>query len=165
MRKFDFPSLITQSLDQLREQERRQSSAKVRLRITLLRLLKSGEAQFIKDACRILGISSKHGYQLWNWYKAKDFEQYLRLNYRPGEGKLSSQQKALLIEKASDGRGFASQQEVRRFLKEEFQVSYTQAGVCLLFQRLKIKAKQPRPSNVKADKQAQAEFKKTSAKE
>jgi transposase len=127
--------------------------------------LKSREAEFLKDACRMLGISSKHGYQLWNWYKEKDFDQYLKLNYKPGEGKLSSEQKALLVEKASDGRGFASQQEVRRYLKEEFNVSYTQPGVCLLLQRLKIKAKQPRPSNVKADKEEQREFKKTLARE
>ncbi len=165
MRKLPFPTLITESLNELREGERTEKSARLRLRIILLRLLKSGEMSSIKDACRVIGITAKRGYELWSLYQQKGFDEYLQLNYKARQTRLSIEQQAHLIKKASDGRGFGSQQEVRRYLKEEFNVSYTQAGVCLLFQRLRIKAKQPRPSNVLADKEAQTEYKKTLPRE
>ena len=161
MRKLDFPTLITQSLDELKKLERAEANARVRLRITLLRLLKSQEAQFLKTAARLIGISPKHAYQLWQWYEERSLDEYLRLNYQPGKSKLNPQQQACLRARAADGTGFGSQQEAREFVSKEFQVSYTQAGVCLLFQRLKIKAKMPRPENVKADRAAQSEYKKT----
>lgn len=161
MRTLDFPTLITQSLDELKKLERTESNARVRLRITLLRLLKSREAQFLKTAALLVGISPKHAYQLWQWYGERSLGEYLRLNYQPGKSKLNPEQQARLIRRAADGTGFASQQEVREFVSKEFDVSYTQAGVCLLFQRLRIKAKVPRPENVAADKETQMEYKKT----
>ena len=161
MRKLNFPALIIQSVDELKKLERAESNARVRLRITLLRLLKSREAQFLKTAARLIGISPKHAYQLWEWYGERAFEDYLRLNYKAGKSKLSGQQLQHSIKRAADGTGFGSQQEVREFINQEFSVSYTQGGVCLLFQRLKIKAKTVRPENVNADKAAQGEYKKT----
>ncbi len=40
------------------------------------------------------------------------------------------------------------------FCKDEFAVSYRQGEISLLFQRLKIKAKEPRPANKKAVRRA-----------
>jgi transposase len=51
--------------------------------------------------------------------------------------------------------------EARRFLRDEFNVRYTQGGVSLLFSRLKIKAKVPRPFNEKALAEEQITYKKT----
>jgi transposase len=65
-----------------------------------------------------------------------------------------------LVERA--GEGFDSQSEAQEFIKDEFGVSYTQQGISLLFQRMKIKSKVPRPFNIKADKQEQSSYKKTS---
>lgn len=42
-------------------------------------------------------------------------------------------------------------------------MSYTQQGVSVLFQRLKSKAKVPRPANILADKEEQAKYKKNFA--
>ena len=75
--------------------------------------------------------------------------------------RLSPEQQAQLHERASEENGFASQREAIKYLQDEFAIAYTQPGVCLLFQRLKIKAKEPRPENKKADKEAQTEYKKT----
>ncbi|MGI9055625.1 MAG: helix-turn-helix domain-containing protein [Pyrinomonadaceae bacterium] len=66
-----------------------------------------------------------------------------------------------LLKRSSEENGFGSQREVIKYLHDEFAVCYTQPGICLLFQRLKIKAKEPRPENKKADKEAQMEYKKT----
>lgn len=161
MRKLDFPNLIAETVDELRERERREKDARLRLRVQLLRLLKSRETASIKDACHICGITPKHGYDLWHKYRDKGLSEYLQLNWKPRQAKLSSEQQTRLLERAASENGFGSQAEAQRFLKDEFDVCYTQGGVSLLFSRLKIKAKEPRPLNKKASLEEQVEYKKT----
>ena len=165
MRKLDFPTLIIESVEQLREQEKKEKDAPIRLRVQLLRLLKSQATDSIKDACQICGITPKHGYDLWHKYRDQGLSQYLRLDWKPRSSKLSDEQQRKLIERASTENGFASQHEAGQFLTEEFAVSYTQGGISLLFSRLKIKAKVPRPLNKKAFLEEQLEYKKTLPKE
>lgn len=161
MRKLDFPALIVETVDELRKREKQEKDARLRLRIQLLRLLKSQETESIKDACRICGITPKHGYDLWHKYRDKGLEEYLRLDWKPRQSKLSVEQQRKLLERASTFDGFASQAQARRFLQDEFNVCYTQGGISLLFSRLKIKAKEPRPQNKKASVEEQREYKKT----
>lgn len=161
MRKLDFSNLIVETALELRRREKKEKDARLRLRVQLLRLLKSQEAPSIKDACQICGITPKHGYDLWKRYRNKGLNEYLRLNWKPRRAKLSAVQQARLLERAGTENGFGSQGEVRRFLQDEFDVYYTQGGVSLLFQRLKIKAKVPRPKNKKASAEEQLAYKKT----
>lgn len=161
MRKLDFPNLIVETDADLRERERKEKDARLRLRVQLLRLLKSQAVVSIKDACRVCGITPKHGYDLWKVYRQKGLNAYLQLNWKPRVSKLSAEQLTKLLERAASENGFGSQQEARRFLQDEFNVSYTQSGVCLLFQRLRIKAKEPRPLNKKVSLEEQSEYKKT----
>jgi transposase len=92
-------------------------------------------------------------------------EQYLQLDWKPRRSKLSDEQQAQLLERAATENGFGSQAAALAYLQNEFAVSYTQGGLCLLFQRLKIKAKEPRPRNTKASAEDQAGYKKTSLRE
>ncbi len=115
----------------------------------------------LKGTRNICGITPKHGYDLWKKYRNKGLNEYLRLDWKPRRAKLSDAQQARLLERASSENGFGSQAEVRRFLHDEFDVCYTQGGVSLLFQRLKIKAKVPRPKNRKASGEEQSAYKKT----
>ena len=161
MRKLDFLTLIKETVAHLQSVEKQQTVARLRLRVQFLRLLKAGAADSIKTAARMVGISPKRAYEWWELYRNKQLEQYLRLNYKPRRPRLDAGQQAQLVERAGTDNGFASQAEVRQYLADEFQVAYTQAGVCLLLGRLKIKAKQPRPANEKADREEQAEYKKT----
>lgn len=126
-----------------------------------LRLLKTQEVASIKAAAKVVGVSPKRGYEWWNLYKEQKLAQFLKLNYKPRRSRLSDEQLGQLIKRAGEDNGFGSQAEVRNYLADEFRVSYTQAGVCLLFQRLKIKAKVPRPANIGADQEQQTEYKKT----
>lgn len=161
MRKLDFPSLIREDIEALQKREKLETVARLRLRVQFLRLLKTQQADSIKTAAQTVGITPKRGYEWWNLYKEKKLNQYLRLNYKPRRARLSDEQQEKLIKRASAENGFASQAQAKKYLADEFEVSYTQAGICLLFQRLKIKAKQPRPENIGADKEAQTEYKKT----
>lgn len=161
MRKLDFPSLIREDIEALKKREKLETVARLRLRIQFLRLLKTQQADSIKTAAQTVGITPKCGYEWWNLYQEKKLNEYLRLNYKPRRARLSDEQQENLVKRASAENGFASQLEAIKYLADEFEVSYTQAGVCLLFQRLKIKAKVPRPENIGADKEAQTEYKKT----
>ena len=160
MRVVDYQTEISETETELRTLEKRQSNAKLLLRTQLLRLLKSGEFSQLKKAVEILGITEKYGYDLWKKYKSTGLGGYLRLNYQANRAKLSAEQKARLVERSGDG--FDSQSAAQEFIKDEFGVRYTQQGISLLFQRLKIKAKELRPFNIKADEREQLEYKKTS---
>jgi len=165
MKKLDFPALIKESVGELRKRERNEKEARIRWRVQLLRLLKNQETDSIKAACQLCGITPKHGYDLWKKYRQQGLTKYLQLNWKPRASKLSLQQQAQLLERAATANGFGSQAEAREYLQSEFAVSYTQGGVCLLFQRLKIKAKEPRPRNQKAVAEEQAAYKKTLPRE
>lgn len=160
MRVVDYQTEISETETDLRTLEKRQSNAKLLLRTQLLRLLKSGEFSQLKKVVGILGITEKYGYDLWKKYKTEGLGGYLQLQYRANRAKLNTEQKAKLVERA--GEGFDSQAAAREFIENEFGVHYTQQGISLLFQRLKIKAKVVRPFNIKADIEEQREYKKTS---
>ncbi len=117
MRKLDFPNLIVETADKLREREKKEKHARLRLGVQLLWLLKSREVVSIKDACRVCGITAKHGYHLWHKYPDTGCSEYLRLNWKPRRAKLDDQQQRKFLERASINNGFSSQQEVRRFLQ------------------------------------------------
>lgn len=159
MRVVDYQTEISETEIELRTLEKRQSNAKLLLRMQLLRLLKSGEFLQLKKAVAVLGITEKYGYDLWKKYKAEGLDGYLQLNYKANRAKLNQQQQVKLIEQASEG--FDSQAAAQEYIENQFGVSYTQQGISRLFQRLKIKAKVVRPFNIKADKQEQIEYKKT----
>ena len=161
MKKLDFPALIEESVGELQKRERSEKEARIRWRVQLLRVLKNREADSIKAACQICGITPKHGYALWKKYREQGFERYLQLDWQPRRSKLSEQQQAQLLARAATKNGFGSQTEALAYLQSEFAVGYTQGGVSLLFQRLKIKAKAPRSRNTNAPAEAQAAYKKT----
>ncbi len=161
MRKLDFVNLIVETVDELRKREKQEKDGRLRLRVQLLRLLKTQAAATIKEACAVCGITPKHGYDLWKKYREKGLERYLQLDWKPRSSKLSAEQQRQLLERAASENGFGSQKEARRYVQDEFGVGYTQSGVCLLFQRLRIKAKEPRPLNIKAAPEEQAAYKKT----
>ncbi len=165
MRKLDFPTLIKEDVKTLQKRERQETIARLRLRVQFLRLLKTQQVASIKAASQTIGITAKRGYEWWDLYKEKELDEYLQLHYQARPVRLSSEQQAKLLKRSSEDNGFGSQREVIKYLQAEFGLSYTQPGVCLLFQRLKIKAKEPRPENKKADQEAQTEYKKTLPKE
>ena len=160
MKKLDYPALIVETAGELHKRERSEKEARIRLRAQLLRLLKMRQADSMKAACQICGLTPKHGYALWKKYREKGLAEYLRFDWQPRRSKLSPEQQAKLLARAGTDNGFGSQSEARDYLESEFAVTYTQGGVCLLFQRLKIKAKTPRPRSIQAAAEEQVAYKK-----
>jgi len=159
MRKIDFLDLIPETVAELKAAEKIQSNARLRLRAQFLRLLKSGQAAQLKQAAGLVGITPKHASVLWKKYREQGLARLLELDYKARTARLSAGQAAQLLERAASG--FGSQREAMGYLAAEFGCTYTQQGVSVMFQRLKIKAKVPRPANVKAVPEQQVAYKKT----
>lgn len=159
MRVVDYQAEISETEIELRSLEKRQSNAKLLLRLQLLRLLKSGEFSQLKKVVKVLAITEKYGYDLWKKYKTEGLDGFLELHYKANRTKLDAEQKAHLVERAKEG--FESQAEAGEFIADQFGVKYTQQGISLLFRRLQIKAKAVRPFNIKADRDEQSAYKKT----
>jgi transposase len=165
MRKLDFPNLIKEEIEELQKVEKEQTVARLRMRVQFLRFLKRQTVSSIKEAAKLVGITPKCGYEWWNLYKENELPEYLKLHYQPCQARLSVLEQEHLIKRAGEENGFASQVEVRKYVEDEFGVTYTQAGMSLLLGRLKIKAKVPRPRNQGANQDEQSAYKKTFVQE
>jgi transposase len=160
MRVVDYQKEIKESESELKVIEKQQTNARLLVRVQFLRFLKREEAAQIKKVSEILGMSAKHGYQLWKKYQAEGLVKYLQLNYQPKQSRMGAEAEQKLMARAEAG-GFSSQLEAQAYIEQEFGIKYTQQGISHLFGRLQMKAKVVRPFNIKADRQAQAEYKKS----
>ena len=158
----NYSEIITETETQLQELEKKQKLVQFQKRLAFLRLLKSGDATTQKQAGEAAGLKLRQSQQVWQLYRSGGLSTVLRKPQRFGFGKLSSQQIAQLQNYALEF-GVDSLAQVCRLIQEQFGVYYTQAGVCLLFKRLRIKLKTARPSNQKKDESVSIGYKKTLA--
>jgi len=86
----------------------------------------------------------------------------MRKPERYGSGKLSSQEIARLQSYLREF-GAGSLSEAGSLIEQMFGVKYSESGVCVLIQRLRIKLKTARPTSLKKDERAGVEYKKTLA--
>ncbi len=161
MRTVDYVSQIKETADDLRRLENKEQNPRLRKRLQLLRILKSGLTPFLTKACQVVGYSDKHGREIWQKYLTEGLVGYARLNYlRIKRGKLSYEQEAQIGEQASE-TGFASQAEVQTYIVEQFGVYLAISNVGKLLQRLEVSAKVPRPRNRRTSEEEQRAYKKT----
>lgn len=161
MRTVDYVSQIKETAEELKRLENREQNSRLRKRLQLLRILKSGLTPYLTRACEMVGYSAKHGREIWQKYQAEGLAGYARLNYsRAKRGKLSYEQEAEVNREAAS-RGFASQVEVQTYIVEQFGVCLAISNVGKLLQRLEVTAKQPRPLNRRTSEKEQTEYKKT----
>lgn len=71
--------------------------------------------------------------------------------------KLGAAEQKQLSERLCDDN-IGTLEQARAFVKQEFGVDYTIGGVSHLFQRMRVKLKTGRPSNVKQSKEEMDEF-------
>lgn len=110
----------------------------------------------------MVGWKVRQSQKIWALYRKGTIEEVLRKPKRYGLGKLSSQEMARLQSYLREF-GADSLSEAGSLIEQMFGVKYSESGVCVLFQRLRIKLKTARPSNIKKDERAAVEYKKTLA--
>lgn len=158
MRRLDYVSAIGEDSDTLLSMERTASSGKVRQRLQLLRLLKSGEAETLPQAAKILGMSKGQVWKQWKQYQVEGLEGFLTIQYRGRRPRLNESELEQLQKQTETG--FASIKAARRWIEETLSVEYSNSGVGKLFKRKRIKKKTGRPRHQKQDLESLIDFKK-----
>lgn len=158
----NYASIIHESVEELLAKEKRQTQGKYRVRVQLLRLLKSGHS--LKEATALIGLSYRQSQRHIATYRQAGLEGMLHLNYTINAAKLQPEQIEQLKEVLKNSQ-MATQAQLQGYIEQEFGVHYSQGGISQLLARQGIKLKTGRPSNVRGDAQQQEEFKKTSLKQ
>jgi len=161
MRTVDYVSQIKETADELRRLENKEENPRLRKRLQLLRILKSGLTPFLTKACAMVGYSDKHGREIWQKYLAEGLAGYARLNYlRIKRGKLTYEQERE-VNRTAAATGFASQAAAQTYIVEQFGVRLALSNVGKLLHRLEVTAKVPRPRSRRTSEAEQVEYKKT----
>jgi transposase len=148
---------ISESIEYLRQLERATKDLKARDRVRFIGLLKIGKATTQAQAGALVGLQVRQSQRLWKQYREGGLSAMCQSNYVGGQAKLSPVEQEQLRRRLR-GDDIGTLEQARRYLKEEFAVDYTVGGVSCLFQRMKIKLKTGRPTNVKQDTEQREEF-------
>jgi transposase len=153
----DYQVEIAESGEHLRNLERAAKDLKARDRVRFIRLLKIGKAMTQEQAGVLIGLKVRQSQRLWKQYREEGLSKLCQNNYVGRKAKLSQTEQEQLRERLRDD-DIGTLEQARICLKEEFAVDYTVGGVSALFQRMCVKLKTGRPSNVKQDKEQMEEF-------
>lgn len=138
---------IKESAEELKALMHEQTRASSKERIQMLYLLKSGQAESIKQAAELLG-RGRITLQRWmQKYEAGNIVGLLNQKPRPGAPcQIPPQAQAELVEKLANPTGFASYGEIQEWLKTEHQHEISYSGVHKhVHYRLEATPKRPRP--------------------
>src|SRR5213595_3355508 len=143
----------------LQARYRRERQADVRPRLHGLWLLRTGRSA--RETAGVLGVHERTVQRWIGWYRAGGVAAASG-RHAGGQGapaRLSAEQRAELADEVASGR-FRTAAEIRAWVAERWGVAYTAGGMYALLGRLRCAPKVPRPVHEKADRLAQARWKK-----
>jgi transposase len=143
----------------LRELYRNQEKGEVRTRLHALWLLR--EDWSMEEVARLLGVHYRTVQRWVGWYRQGGIAEVCA-HHGGGHGQpswLTPEQEAAVVEEAAKG-AFTTAADVRRWVSEQFGVTYRPKGIYGLLRRVRCHPKVPRPIHVKADPEAQEAWKK-----
>jgi len=158
----NYEELIVESLNELKQLEKKQKLARDEKRIRFLRLLKSGETKTQAEAGERVGWKLRQSQKIWALYRNGGLASVLEKTEKRGFGKLTSYQISQL-NSYLEQFGAKTLEEIQQYLASSFGVRYSIGGLSDLCTRLKIKLKTARPVNYKKDEAEVAAYKKTLA--
>ena len=145
----------------LREQYR-QEEGEVRTRLHALWLLRAGWS--MEQVAGVVGVHYRTVQRWVGWYRQGGIAEVCA-HHGGGQGQpawLTPAQEAAVAEEAAKG-AFTTAADVRRWVAEQFGVTYRPKGIYGLLHRVRCHPKVPRPLHTKADPEAQEEWKKGAA--
>lgn len=159
----NYSELITETEAELSELENKQKLVQFQKRLRFLCLLKSGAAKTQSAAGERVGWKLRQSQKIWQLYRLRGVSGVLQKNRNWQSGKLTFGQHEQLSEQLATMGGAASLAGVQSHIAENFGKNYTIGGISGLCQRLKIKLKTARPTNIEKDEERVAAYKKTLA--
>src|SRR5438067_1001447 len=133
----------------------------VRTRLHALWLLRGGWR--LSAVAKVVGTHYRSVQRWVAWYRAGGVAA-VRAHRLGGTGQapfLSAEAQAQVADEVATGR-FRTAAEIREWIRAQYGVTYTLGGVYSLLERLRCAPKVPRPVHAKADRAAQAAWKKSS---
>lgn len=163
MPKIDYPRVIKEDQEDLRELEKRHRYSHLFHRVRMLRLLKSEECSNLGQAAEALGYSWRQCQRWFATYTNGSLEELLvsRVDER-GPRELVTQEAFEELEEAMKEGRIATIVQAHGFLLERGVAYAHPESVGALLRRRKVKLKTGRPRHEKADPQEREAFKKTS---
>lgn len=147
---------IHESAAALHQRMKSEPDLKKRQRLHALYLVASGQTRYRKDVAALLGVH-RHSVAAWfDAYAAGGLDQALhyRRSTPPVYRRITDTALTALQAKLNDPQGFASYDQIRVWLAEEYQVVLAYSSVhALVRYQLKAKPKRPRPSHAKKSQQ------------
>lgn len=161
-----YAEIIVEDVETLLECERRQRQSKLRDRVRMLRLLKSGQARSLAAVAPMLGLSAAEVRYLFNNYRKQGLNEFTRWRYGGNNRYLTAEQEQQVVAACGQAsNAFAAQADLQQYILQTFEVHYSQPGISALCSRKKIKHKVGRPRNSKASEEHQQEYKKNSPRQ
>lgn len=162
MPHIDYPNVITQTPEQLRELEKHHRYTHLFQRVRMLRLLKSGQCRNLGEAADALDYSRRQCQRWWDAYTEGGAGGLLvsRVAQRGRQELVTDQAWEELEEAMKEGK-IATYTGAHAFLSERGIEYSGPDSVGGLFRRRKAKPKTGRPRHQKADSQEQEAFKKS----
>ena len=150
---------VEDTVEALQGRYRRERRVDVRPRLHGLWLVRQG--QTTRQVAQVLGVHERTVQRWLAWYRAGGLAA-VESRHAGSQGApsfLTPEQKTELVDEVATGR-FRTAAEIRRWVQEQWGVSYTEGGMYALLQRLRCAPKVPRPVHEQADHLAQARWKK-----
>lgn len=150
----------TESAEELYALYRAEPDPGRRKRLQALWLVRTGVG--VAEASRLAGVGQRSAERWLGWYRQGGLAEALRRvpghGARGGPGRLTAEQQERLLGKTREG-SFRTYDEARRWVAEEFGVTYSYQGMYSVLARLAVHPKVPRPLAAKADPATQAAWK------
>ena len=141
--------------------ENKENNLRIRRRLQLLRILKSGLTAYLTEACQMVGYTDKHGRHILAEVSGRRFSQLCQDELFTAKTREVNLRTGSRVNHQAATFGFDSQAAVQNYIFEQFEVRLAKSNVSKLLQRLAVTAKVPRPRNRLTSETEQIEYKKT----
>jgi transposase len=160
MPRIHYPAVIEESVDALAALERELRGQPTQPRVTMLRLLKHGDARSLVAVAPLIGYGERTVNRWWKLYQTEGLTRLLEQRPRPGKPSQVSAEAWKALEAAMTRGEIATLADAQRFLQTEHGITYASLhGVWWLLRRRKVRLKTGRRRHRQADAEAQTEYK------
>ena len=153
---------VEDTLEALRQRYRNEEEGEVRTRLQALWLLRTGWN--LEQVAEVTGVHYRTVQRWVGWYRQGGTAEVC-VHHGGGHGQpswLTAEQEAAVAEEAAKG-AFTTAADVRRWVAEQFGVTYRLKGIYGLLRRVRCHPKVPQPIHIKANPEAQEAWKKGAA--
>jgi transposase len=150
-----------ETAEELYQRYRQEQNRHRRDRLQVLWLVCGGKT--LTEVSQVVGVPYSTVKRWITWYRQGGLDQVLRRTpgyAATGVGSYLSDEQQTRLRRQADRGTFRTANEVQRWIKQKWSISYSRKGIYSLFGRMKITWKVPRPQAAQADVKAQAAWKK-----